>query len=359
MNKLLSAAGLALVLAAPGFAQDGFYIKGGVGYGSPGVIDGDRDAVPQDFDLDPEADLRLMVGGGYGFANGLRLDVDLVDRFNDAGALGDMPPGDGDYQNLAVGVNVLYDFFRGSTMQPYVGGGLVLSRLDYSGQFVSGGMFEQIDESSSRIGVQGLAGFALKLNDRWLADIGYRYFNHGDELKFQALGQNVELEEYHSHDVMFGLRYSFAQPAPAPEPAPAPPPAPIPAAPAAPVVEAGPICENVPFVVYFEWDSSELSAQAQNVIGDAAERVQDCEVTLVAVEGHTDTSGNPAYNERLSQRRAGIVRDELIQAGVAASLITVEARGEGALAKATPDGVREPLNRRSQVLITVEGGPAS
>ena len=57
---------------------------------------------------------------------------------------------------------------------------------------------------------------------------------------------------------------------------------------------------------------------------------------------------------RLSERRARVVRDELIRLGVAASMIAIEARGESEPAVATPDGVREPLNRRSEVVIRVQ-----
>ena len=74
----------------------------------------------------------------------------------------------------------------------------------------------------------------------------------------------------------------------------------------------------------------------------------------VSIAGHTDTSGASAYNQRLSQRRADIVGEALVARGIDASLISEEAKGETDLAKATRDGVREPLNRRSEVVITVQ-----
>ena len=48
-------------------------------------------------------------------------------------------------------------------------------------------------------------------------------------------------------------------------------------------------------------------------------------------------------------RRANSVRDALIQRGVPAENITVESRGETQLMVQTPDGVREPANRRVEV----------
>ena len=74
----------------------------------------------------------------------------------------------------------------------------------------------------------------------------------------------------------------------------------------------------------------------------------------LAVAGHTDTSGTSAYNQRLSQRRADVVANALAARGIEPSIITEEAKGETELAKATRDGVREPLNRRSEVIITVQ-----
>ena len=68
--------------------------------------------------------------------------------------------------------------------------------------------------------------------------------------------------------------------------------------------------------------------------------------------GHTDTSGSNQYNQGLSERRAGVVRDALVARGIAAGSITAQAHGESDLAQPTRDGVREPLNRRTAVTIS-------
>jgi len=73
----------------------------------------------------------------------------------------------------------------------------------------------------------------------------------------------------------------------------------------------------------------------------------------VTIVGHTDTSGNSAYNTRLSASRASIVANALTTRGVPSGIITTNGRGEDDLAKETRDGVREPLNRRSEVAIIV------
>lgn len=81
-------------------------------------------------------------------------------------------------------------------------------------------------------------------------------------------------------------------------------------------------------------------------------RARSCNIAGVAVVGHTDSSGAPAYNQALSDQRASVVRDALIARGIAAGSISTQARGEGDLARPTADGVREPLNRRTALTIT-------
>ena len=105
--------------------------------------------------------------------------------------------------------------------------------------------------------------------------------------------------------------------------------------------------------MYFEWDRSNLNQAALETIDAAVTRARQCNVGGVVVVGHTDTSGSTQYNLGLSERRASVVRDALVARGIAAGSITTQARGETDLARATRDGVREPLNRRTAVTITL------
>jgi outer membrane protein OmpA-like peptidoglycan-associated protein len=94
-----------------------------------------------------------------------------------------------------------------------------------------------------------------------------------------------------------------------------------------------------------------MNEAARDTINAALNRARQCGIRAVRVIGHTDTSGSQDYNDDLSQRRANVVRDALDAGGVDGSIITTEARGETDLARSTPDGVREPLNRRAAVTI--------
>ena len=123
----------------------------------------------------------------------------------------------------------------------------------------------------------------------------------------------------------------------APPPPPPPPPAAAPVAPS--------------FMVFFDWDRSNLSQQALATIGQAAQVYKTKGNARITATGHTDTSGPEAYNMALSLRRANAVKDALVRNGVPAQAITVIGRGEQGLLVPTPDGVREPQNRRVEIVI--------
>jgi hypothetical protein len=124
------------------------------------------------------------------------------------------------------------------------------------------------------------------------------------------------------------------------EPAPATQPPPPPSVPAS------------SYMVFFDWDSSKLNNQSMQVIGQAAATFKSRNGTGIVATGHTDTSGGDAYNMALSLRRANVVKDALVQAGVPAGAINAVGVGKAGLLVATPDGVREPQNRRVEIQVT-------
>ncbi len=71
----------------------------------------------------------------------------------------------------------------------------------------------------------------------------------------------------------------------------------------------------------------------------------------ITVVGHTDTSGSAAYNRRLSVKRANVVTETLVDMGARRESIQISGVGETDLAIQTPDGVREPKNRRAVVTL--------
>lgn len=126
----------------------------------------------------------------------------------------------------------------------------------------------------------------------------------------------------------------------------APPPEPIAAAPPPPP----PPTFADSFVVYFGFDSADLTNDARTVLSEVIVALQQLNAGA-SVIGFADTSGPADYNMTLSEARAKSVTDVLVDAGVRPAVVTSEGRGEQDLAVETEDGVREPLNRRVEINI--------
>jgi outer membrane protein OmpA-like peptidoglycan-associated protein len=137
--------------------------------------------------------------------------------------------------------------------------------------------------------------------------------------------------------VMAGVRFKLPPPPPPP-----PPPAPI-AAPAPAPARS--------YLVFFDWDKATLTPRAQQIIGDAAANSTKVQYTQIQVNGYTDTSGTPQYNQGLSIRRAQAVAAELVKDGVPKAAIAIQGFGETHLLVPTGPGVREPQNRRVEIII--------
>lgn len=106
-----------------------------------------------------------------------------------------------------------------------------------------------------------------------------------------------------------------------------------------------------PFVLPFPWNSAALTPGAETLVGNAASVFGPSGGARIRVAGHADRSGSAAYNLALSRRRAEAVRAALIDRGIAAELVTVEAYGETRPLIETGDGVREPRNSRVEIVI--------
>jgi outer membrane protein OmpA-like peptidoglycan-associated protein len=108
------------------------------------------------------------------------------------------------------------------------------------------------------------------------------------------------------------------------------------------------------YTVYFEFNKADLTPDARKIVGEAAAAAKHG-TARIAVDGYTDLAGTAGYNMGLSVRRANAVKAALVADGIAASRISVHGFGKTHPAVPTPDGVREPRNRRAVVVI----GPGS
>jgi outer membrane protein OmpA-like peptidoglycan-associated protein len=105
------------------------------------------------------------------------------------------------------------------------------------------------------------------------------------------------------------------------------------------------------YLVFFDWDRADLTARARQIVAQAASTAQTGGTTRIEVDGYTDLSGTPAYNQRLSVRRATSVKAELVHDGVAATEISIAGRGDSNPLVPTAQGVREPQNRRVEIIL--------
>jgi len=104
------------------------------------------------------------------------------------------------------------------------------------------------------------------------------------------------------------------------------------------------------YLVFFDWDQATLTAQGRDVIRQAAANARSGRINRLTAVGHADSSGTAQYNVGLSQRRAEAVRAALIAEGIPAANIGADWKGETVPLVATGDGVREPQNRRVEVI---------
>ncbi len=105
------------------------------------------------------------------------------------------------------------------------------------------------------------------------------------------------------------------------------------------------------YLVFFDWDRADLTERARQIVAQAAQASTKVQTTRIEVNGYTDLSGTVAYNQKLSVRRAKTVEAELVHDGVAESEIDIHGYGETHPLVPTAKGVREPQNRRVEIIL--------
>lgn len=104
------------------------------------------------------------------------------------------------------------------------------------------------------------------------------------------------------------------------------------------------------YLVFFAWDRAEITPVAATILDQVANDFAEGEVPTLILSGHTDTTGTAEYNMALSERRARAVAAELVARGVPETALEVTWFGETQLRVPTGDNVREPQNRRVEML---------
>ena len=258
---------------------------------------------------------------GYGFGNGLR--AELQGEFSSEKVKIRNTNFSATAQSYGPMVNLLYDFNIGMPVVPYVGAGVGAQWAHVS----NGG-----GTSRAQAAAQGIVGVALPIDQnlsvtaeaRVLGWLGNANFNNG------SVRNPVNVSG------LIGLRYAFGAPPMTAVVTPTP-------------QSSAEVAPARTYLVFFDWDKSDLTARARQIIADAAGASQKTAVTRIEVAGHADKSGTPGYNQTLSMKRAQVVAAELVRLGVKQEAIAVSAFGD--TRPLVPAPGREPQNRRVEIVL--------
>ena len=303
---------------------------------------------------------------GYGLGNGLRLEIEGNYRTNKYNHLSNGPlraSAGGNEQKYGGMFNVLYDIdptlfgFLPIPLNPYVGIGAGAAYSQHQNQRFSGSAgnssyllrtndgdvnFAYQAIVGAAVPISAVPGLSLTLEYRFFGVLDnlnyhYQYFSNQPVPQGTATRANLQFQDNYNHSVLVGLRYAFnAAPAAVP-----PPPAPAPRS-----------AETArTYLVFFDWDRADLTDRARQIIAAAAQGAQQTQTTRIEVSGNTDTTGTARYNQGLSVRRAQNVAAELVRDGVPRSAITTQGFGFSRLLVPTGPGVREPQNRRVEIVL--------
>jgi outer membrane protein OmpA-like peptidoglycan-associated protein len=309
-----------------------------------------------------QPDYAGAAGIGYGLGNGFRveLDVDYIrntadtyDAYYGHYGLGGKLIGHGletgAEEKYGPTLNVLYDIPLNLPVTPYVGAGVGYQWVMFNRDIAQHGKWAGLGPSGGTQGsfaydviagaslpVAAVPGLSLTAEYRFMqltATHDYHLRHVAEDYFYARFGQES------SNTFTLGLRYAlFAPPLAAPAVASAPEASPAPAA-------------ARTYLVFFDWNKADLTSRATQIIAQAASDSKTQATTSLDVSGYTDTSGTPAYNQGLSLRRAKTVAARLIADGVPASEIEIQAFGETHLLVPTGPGVREPQNRRVEIVL--------
>lgn len=335
----------ALVAAVPTFAHAQWYVGGdaGISVNEKAKVNGNG----SNYDTGYNNGYGLLGQVGYSFG-APKVEVELGYRSNDVQTI-QGASATGNVGTFSTMLNGLYDFYPTGVWHPMLGAGVGFAHLNASGLKV--GSTSSYSSDDWEFAYQGIAAVAYDVTSDWQAKLDYHYLATVDPV--DKINSSNLSGQYHNHSVFLGLTYKFNPP---PAPAPAPAPAPVPMAAPAPVPMAAPAPAPAPvalknFIVFFDFDKASITAQAQSIIEQAAAATKNGGIAHIQLTGHTDLSGSSAYNQKLSVRRAEAVKAALVKLGISVSEIDLVGKGKSDPLVPTKDGVREPQNRRVEILL--------
>lgn len=325
MKKNLISLAVVATLGLSAFAASAEDMYRGAWYAVPGVT-----YMNTDNDLEADNGVR---GGFISLGKELSPSWDLQGRLGhnrldeDTGIAG----ASGKYKQTTLGLDALYMFSR-DKFRPFLlaGVGAARNNVDYSGVGI-GDKTKTSIMANVGLGLQYLFsdsfGLQADVRHQWSKSDAKSSINNFDA--DGTIGNTL---------VNLGGIFRFGAPAAVvadatPEPAPiaaAPEPTPEPAPAPAPVA-CTPQTETITVEAekLFSFDKANLTNDGKAALDDAAAKIKaNPEFKAVIVTGHTDRLGSDEYNQKLSERRANIVKDYLVGQGVDQSVIQAIGKGE-------------------------------
>ncbi len=331
MKKNLINLAVAATLGLAAFAASAEDMYRGAWYAVPGVSY-----------MNTDSDLNANNGPGVF----LKLGKELSDSWDVQGGLGynratqdtGVAGASGRYKQTTLGLDALYMLSR-SNFRPFLLAGLGVARnkVDYTGAGLVGD-----DSKTSWLGNVGL-GAQYLINDSFGLQADLREQWSRAPLGRTALGAADNNGTVANTLLNLGGIFRFGAPAPMPvvaaaEPAPAAvvEPAPAPAAVVEPApLAAAPKCEPKMETVtlqsekLFGFDKANIKAEGKAALDEVAEKINARpSLEVVMITGHTDRLGSDSYNQKLSERRANMVKSYLVSKGVSESRLQAIGKGE-------------------------------
>jgi len=336
----------AQVFGSPGTGPDGLYLRGEGGWDHMNDATG---RTTTGIIYTSRQDEGYLFGGALGWkTDQLRLELGLdlanagiksvsLNNANSTSASGSM-------RNISGMLNAFWDFRTGTPFVPYIGLGVGATSVSLNNVTRNGALLS--NSSDLEFAYQPMVGVNYFIIPNLALGLQYRYFASVDP-SFSFPGGRVGVKN-ESHNVLASLTWYFGAPEGPPPPV---QPAPVVYQPQLQPQPAPPPQQPAVYTVFFDFNRAALTPEARSVVQRAAAGFQQHGATRIALTGYTDTAGGQGYNLELSRRRALSVREYLMQLGVPDGEIAVSARGESNLRVPTPDSVREPQNRRVEIVI--------
>jgi OOP family OmpA-OmpF porin len=360
MKKNIINIAVAASLGLAAFAASAEDMYRGAWYALPGVSY-----------MDTDGDLEANNGGGGFLKLGKELsehwDIQAGVGYNRASEDTGIPGVGGRYKQTTLSADALYMFSR-DKFRPFLLAGLGAARnnVDYSHPTA-----DLSDSNTSWMANVGLgAQYLFSDNFGLQADLRHQW-SRADVIDENNIFAGNSRETIGNTILSLGGIFRFGAPAPVvaaaePVPAPAPVAAPEPAPAPAPVVAEEPCQPKFETITLqaeklFGFDKFKLNGDSVPELNDTVAKLKaHPEFDVVVVTGHTDRLGSEQYNQKLSEKRAEVIKNHLVNDhGIDASRIRTVGKGEAQPLVAC-DGVKgrkaliECLSPNRRVVITGE-----